>query len=113
MAGLRPGTSPPPVRMPMTPFLVLMLDIAPESPLHEMLNRKLSPLEEFLGRVKARFFFGMDELKYSVWKSEFDFCAEDGKEFGEPGVERGPGRAGDEVAVSDGISHGKIDIGAS
>jgi hypothetical protein len=27
-----------------------MLDIAPESHLHEMLNSKLSPLEEFLGR---------------------------------------------------------------
>src|SRR4030043_1882662 len=28
MAGLRPGTSPPPVRMPMIPFLVLMLAIS-------------------------------------------------------------------------------------
>jgi hypothetical protein len=28
----------------------MTLAIAPESPLHEMLNRKVSPLEEFLGR---------------------------------------------------------------
>jgi len=40
-------------------------------------------------------------------------CAEDHEEFGEPGVERGPGRAGDEVAVSDGIGHGEIDVRAS
>src|SRR5712692_11486419 len=57
MAGLRPGTSPPPVRMPITPRLLLMLAITLELPFREMLNRKLSSSEELLGRVKARFVF--------------------------------------------------------
>src|SRR5229473_5095211 len=52
MAGLRPGTSPPPVRMPMTPRLVLILAITLGSPSRCVVNMKLSPEERNLGRVK-------------------------------------------------------------
>src|SRR6266853_2662945 len=57
MAGLRPGTSPPPGRMPITPRLVLILAIPLELPFRSVLNTKLSPEEWILGRVKARFVF--------------------------------------------------------
>src|SRR5260370_39803210 len=57
MAGLRPGTSPPPVRMPMTPRLLLMFAIALESPFRAMPNRELSPLKQFLGRGRQNQFF--------------------------------------------------------
>ncbi len=43
----------------------------------------------------------------------FDARSEHAEEFGEPGVERGPGRTGDEVAVYDCIGHGEIDVRAS
>src|SRR5882762_2659770 len=114
MAGFRPGTSPPPVRMPMTPFLVMTLAITVESPFREMRKKKLSPVNRFLGRVKPEICF-LQGCDAKIWRLQlgYDLCAEDHKEFGEPGVERGPGRAGDEVAVSDGIGHGEIDVRAS
>jgi len=43
----------------------------------------------------------------------FDSSAENGEEFGEPGVERGPGRAGDEIAIHEGLVHGEIDVRAA
>src|SRR5947207_9069942 len=44
---------------------------------------------------------------------EFDARAEDGKEFGEPGGMRGPGRRGDQVAVGHGFRHGQVDVRAA
>src|SRR5713226_3924114 len=69
MAGLRPGTSPPPVRMPMTPFFVLTLAMILESPLFETLNPKLSLLKEFLGRGEPRCGEIREQLKKSSIKS--------------------------------------------
>src|SRR5579859_377003 len=45
--------------------------------------------------------------------SRFDASAEDAEEFGEPGIEGGPSRASDEVAVDEGVGHGEIDVGAA
>src|SRR6266436_272975 len=49
----------------------------------------------------------------STAESEIDAGAEDGEELGKPRGMRGPGGTGDEVAVSDGLGHGEIDVGAS
>jgi hypothetical protein len=40
-------------------------------------------------------------------------CAEEAEELGEPGMERGPGRAGDKVTVNDSFVHRKADVGAT
>src|SRR6266481_8685254 len=114
MAGLRPGTSPPPVRMPMTPFLVMTLAITVESPFREMRKTKLSPVKRFLGRAKPEICF-LQRSDAKIWRLQlgYDLCAEDHEEFGEQGMERGPGRAGDQVAVGEGIGHGEIDVRAS
>src|SRR5260370_12972537 len=85
IAGFRPGTSPPPVRMPMTPLLVLMLAMT------QSLSRKSE----------------------SAAKSKSNAGAEDGEELGEPRGMRGPGRRGDKVAVRDCFGHGEIDVGAA
>src|SRR6266403_513295 len=75
---------------------------------------KLSPVKRFLGRAKPEICF-LQRSDAKIWRLQlgYDLCAEDHEEFGEPGVERWPGRAGDQVAVSDGIGHGEIDISAS
>src|SRR5580693_6660183 len=39
--------------------------------------------------------------------------AQDAEELCEPGVQRGPGRAGDEVAVNEGFGHGQTYVGAA
>src|SRR6266446_3122582 len=76
IAGFRPGTSPPPVRMPMTPRLVLILAITLGSPSRCVTNTKLSPEERNLGRVKAGdAFLRTNGPKYLVWRSQFDSCA--------------------------------------
>src|SRR5258708_1604962 len=57
IAGLRPGTSPPPVRIPITPRFALMLAITLGLPFRRVLNIKLSPEERILGRVETGFVF--------------------------------------------------------
>src|SRR5882762_7358095 len=52
-------------------------------------------------------------MQRTACKLRFYFRSQDRKEFGEPGWMRGPGWRGDEVAVGDGIGHGKIDVGAA
>src|SRR5258708_17775557 len=49
----------------------------------------------------------------STAESEIDAGAEDGEELGKPRGMRGPGGAGDEVAVSDGLGDGEIVLGAA
>src|SRR5580765_5380261 len=39
--------------------------------------------------------------------------AEDAEKFGKPGMERGPGRAGDEIAIDECVGHRQIDVGAA
>src|SRR5882762_11811084 len=98
IAGFRPGTSPPPVRMPMTPRLVLILAITLGSPSRCVTNTKLSPEERNLGRVKAGdAFLRTNGLKFLVWRSQFDSCAQDGKALGEPCGVRGPSWRGEKV----------------
>jgi hypothetical protein len=46
-------------------------------------------------------------------KLRLNLGAEDAEELGEPGVERGPGRAGDEIAVNEGVGHGQTYVGAA
>src|SRR5258706_2335344 len=114
MAGFRPGTSPPPVRMPMTPRLVLILAITLGSPSRCVVNTKLSPEERNLGRVKAGdALLRMNGFKYLVWRSQFDSCAHDGKELGEPDWIDGPSLRVDVVGVSNGVSHCQSDFSAT
>src|SRR5882762_7156990 len=118
MAGFRPGTSPPPVRMPMTPRLVLILAIILGSPSRCVVNTKLSPEERNLGRVKQAneagdAFLRMNGFKYLVWRLQFDSCAQDGKKLGEPCGMGGPSWRGDKVAVSNGLGHCQIDVRAA
>src|ERR1700722_2971842 len=53
IAGFKPGTSPPPVRMPMTPFLVLMFAMM-QSPFRRIVNRQLSTDRRDLERADRR-----------------------------------------------------------
>src|SRR6266436_2459428 len=114
IAGFRPGTSPPPVRMPMTPRFVLTLARTLGSPSRCVTNTKLSPAERSLGRVKAGdAFLRTNGFKYLVWRSQFDFCAQDSEKLCEPGGVRGPSWRGDKVAVSNGLGHCQIDVRAA
>src|SRR5579872_2928380 len=61
IAGFRPGTSPPPVRMPITPFLVFTFAIV-GSPSRGLGNRKLSTRAAVLQR-KRRDFSAAEERK--------------------------------------------------
>jgi hypothetical protein len=78
-----------------------------------MLNRRLSTLERILGRAHERFDFQDETIQIISLESEIDSCAEDGKEFGEPGGMRGPGWSGDEIAINDSFRHSEIDESAA
>ena len=48
-----------------------------------------------------------------IWKSQFDFCAQDSEKLCEPGGVRGPGWRGNKVAVGNGLGHCQIDVRAT
>src|SRR5271169_4129504 len=100
--------------MPMTPFLVLMFAMM-QSPFRGIVNRQLSTDRrnlESTDRTKnmRRRDPGNRPLPF---KSGLNLCAEDAQEFGEPGMKRGPGRAGDQIAVDESFGHGETDVCAA
>src|SRR4029077_10404082 len=52
-------------------------------------------------------------MRESATKSERKGVPEHSEKLGEPGGERGPSRAGNKVAVNDGIGHREIDVRSS
>src|SRR5260370_31192530 len=55
----------------------------------------------------------MNGFKYSVWRLQFDSCAQDGKELGEPCGMGRPSWRGNKVAVGNGLGHCQIDVRAA
>src|ERR1700682_2435178 len=69
MAGLRPGTSPPPVRMPITPFLTLVFAIGAQV-------RLRVDYEPTIIHAGGNFRKGLSGIQISTgagWKSEISY----------------------------------------
>src|SRR5947207_2814223 len=71
IAGFSPGTSPPPVRIPITPFLVAMLDIL-HLTLRDFQQVQIAPRTHLTNRERVRCWrFGAgarrEEGEYPLW----------------------------------------------
>src|SRR5580704_12420428 len=64
-------------------------------------------------RIEREISGAVAERRTVPLKLRLHLRAQDAEELCQPGVERGPGRAGDEVAVNDGVGHGQTYVGAA